>query len=295
MVLELSGRSACVAIVSAATSLASTAYAGVITPGLFAEAEAIEWLVAGPSAMDDAVAAGPFGPLDVAVEASFPGGKSTTTTRTVVDYGLLKVITDSVGIFQGSPGQLRNAQGLAHASFREDSVVVQAAGFGPGQFGSFTARFEIQHFVNFLINVLSNNGGRVDISGGFQLEVIIGDATPGPYGGTPWTASTVNPPTAPSIPSGIIEVPVNFEYGVPFTIAADIEANLFTSVFGDIQADIDASMSLCSGFIWRGIDTTGLPEDVTVSSEHVEDWILPGSPTIALLPIAFLASRRRRA
>lgn len=286
-------------VVLATLLVASTTHAGPIPVGVHTDTQALEWLTGGSISSDSDTDAGTTGPRTVAASAAFNPGTTATDTSGKSDYGFLQVVTETVGTYESSSGHLMNAQGISHASFREDSVVVNAPGFGPGQFGSFTAQFQINHDVDFMGTVNSSNGGRLDITGGFQLEVNVGSAHPGPYGGTPWIFSTVSGSSAPTIPSGIISVPVSFEYGVPFTISADLEINLFTSLSGEINADVDASMNLGSAFFWQGIDKTTLPDDVTVSSDHVEDWTLPydlvpAPASLTLLPLAGAAVLRRR-
>lgn len=277
--------------------LGATASHGAPIPvGVRAETQALEWLSGGPTSADSDQSMGLLGVQVAGADAAFAPGVTSTTTSAEANYRYLEVITQTVGTYTSGASQLLNAQAISHASFREDSVVVEAPGFGPGDFGAFTALFQITHVVEFLVDVVSSDGGVVDITGGFQLEVIIGDATPGPYGGIPWTYSSISGSSAPSIPSGLIAVPVNFEYGVPFTIGADLEINLFTSLFGDISADIDALMNLGSAFWWQGIDTSGLPEGVTITSEHVRDWTVPyiPSPATILVPLAAAGALRRR-
>jgi len=195
-----------------------------------------------------------------------------------------------------------NAQSISRASFADDNVRVTAPGYGPGQFGSFVARFELNENVDLDALVLPSPGtGRIDIIGGYDLDVRIGDATPGPFNGQ-WFTSTALPDSAPTVPTGMIEVPVNFEYGVPFTISAELEINLFVSALNGINGYVQATMDLGSAFFWQGIDTTGLPAGTKIQSENVNNWALgypdnipaPGAAVLLTLGAAPLCRRRRR-
>ena len=284
-------------VVVATLLVATSVHAAPIPVGLHADTEALEWLSGGSSSSDAALDSGPMGPITVGAAAAFAPPDTMTNTMGTSNYGYLEVITHTVGTYSSTAGHLMNAQGISHASFNDDTVVVNAPGYGPGQFGTFDAEFEIEHLVQFMVEVNSSNGGRADITGGFQLEINIGDAHPGPYGGVPWTFSTVNGSSSPMVPTGLITVPVNFEYGVPFAISADLEINLFTSLFGNINADVDALMNLGSAFFWKGIDISDLPDGTTVTSDHVADWTVPYVPapaTLMLIPLTTSVTMRRR-
>ncbi len=270
-------------------------------PGLKAETEALEWVTGGVESTQTDIDTTVPGPAQAVAAASLPAGGSTTSSNAVANFGFVEVTTQSTGVYSAPPGKLINAQSISNATFRDDGVVVQAPGYGPGDFGAFTARFELNQDVEFTTLVITDIGGRVDIVGGYDLDVHIGGASPGPFNGQ-WLKSTTGAEQTPMLPQGIIEVPVAFEYGVPFTISAELEINLFVSALNGINAVVDASMNLGSAFFWQGIDTEGLPEGFTISSDNVRDWSkpypenIPAPGTIALLPLgaAALARRRRR-
>lgn len=288
---------AVVALVHASSVTAST-----VPLGLSVETTAREWLVAGPPSAGDSdldALASLFGPLIATNStASFPGGSSASSTVSQADFGFVDTLIDSNGFYSAAAGQIINAQGTSSASFRDEGVVVSAPGLGPGDFGTIVARFELNHTVALDIEVLSDDGGRVDIGGGFDLDVTLGAASIPAYNGT-WTKSTVSGESSPIVPTGTIEIPVDFEYGVPFTIGARLDISLFTSVSNGIDANVDALLNLGSAFFWKGIDPDSLPEGATVSSDLVDDWTVPyveiPSPgSLVALATGLVATTRRR-
>lgn len=268
---------------------------------LAAETEALEWMTGGTQYTDSDLDTTTPGPAQAFASAQFPSGNSLTSSNAAADFGFVEVVTEAYGVYSAGVGQTVNAQSLSRASFSDDTVRVTAPGFGPGQFGSFTARFELNHDVELDPLIFTENGGRIDIFGGYDLTVHIGDASPGPFNGQ-WFESTSLPDSAPSVPTGVIEVPVNFEYGVPFTISADLEINLFVSVTDGVTGLVQAKMDLGSAFFWQGVDITGLPAGLKIQSVNVNDWTkaypdnvpAPGAAVLLACGAAPLCRRRRR-
>ena len=269
--------------------------------GLMAETEALEWITGGIQYTDDDLDLTIPGPAQASASAQLPTGNSITSSVAGADFGFVEVVAESLGLYSAGVGQLVNAQSISTAAFSDDGVRVTAPGYGPGQFGLFTARFELNQNVDLDALVLNEVGGRIDIIGGYNLDVEIGDANPGPYNGQ-WFTSTALPNSSPTLPNGIIEVPGHFEYGVPFTIAAELEINLFVSTLNGINGYVDADMNLGSAFLWQGIDTTGLPDGTKIQSLNVNDWTLgypdnipgPGVAGVLTLAAAPFCRRRRR-
>jgi len=290
---------ASIGAVAAAAVPASPCRGAVIPAGLHARAEALEWIApyvgVGAQDLDTGHVAGP-GMLATATASMTPS--STSSALGFAHYGFLVNDATVNGMFAVGSGQESYAQANTKTSFRDNQVVVLSDSVAPGTAGTLTAQYVIDRVIDFDLDALAGFGGAALVIGGFNIDVMIGSTLTN-YSGT-WTYNAVTGVlTQPSIPNGLIQKMVPFQYGVPFTIAAAVELKLTVYTEGVATSEADAQFSLGPAFIWDGI-TAGLPEDATVSSPDVPDWRAPyglpapGAGALALLTAAGACARRTR-
>lgn len=278
------------------------AEASIFTPGLSAQTEAYDYTV-GPSVGDlDSDAGTMSGPFVVSESmASRAGSVSESFAQSA--YGYLRVDTSTVGQYSASAADMSIGQAIGTASFSDQQVVVLREGIATGTPGTFTARFNVQRFIDFgasLVQALEE--GTVLLEGGYSLQIVIGE-TVAQIGGSDldgtWRRVGVNGPLQEPdvVDAGIVEMDIDFLYGVEFTIAAEVSVNLFTMVADGGTVDVDSELLLGPSFHWLGI-VGGIDEETTVSSPDVEDWKRAAVPSpgggVVLALLGVCAAVRRR-
>lgn len=277
------------------------AEASILMPGLKARAEAYDYTT-GPSVGDAEIDPGMMvGPL-MRAEAIAARDFSTSRAFAEAAYGYLRVETSTIGVYSSITSATSVGQAVASASFVDDQVVVQREGIATGTPGTFRARFDVQRVIDFAA-ALSDGlaAGMLVLEGGYSLGIVIGqnvtEIDGSALGGT-WRRIGVDGVLQEPdvLPPGIVELDVDFEYGVPFTIAVQVQVNLFTFISNGGTAEVDSRLLLGPSFRWLGI-VDGLDDDTTVSSPEVENWKDPAIPapgTLALVGVCALGLARRR-
>ncbi len=297
-------RAVCVAVILGVTTGAvglPLASASMFPPGLTVETEAFDYTLgpfSGSSDSDSGMAMGPF----VVSESIASREDSASRASARAAYGFLSVRTSTIGRYSSLTNDTSIGQAVANASFLDDEVVVEREGIATGTAGSFRARFDVERLIDFSAALAQSlNEGTVVLEGGYSLGIVIGQTVSeidgSALGGT-WRRIGVNGPLEEPeiVPPGIVELDVEFQYGVAFTIAVGVSVNLFTSITDGGTVDVDSQLLLGPSFRWLGI-VDGIDDETTVSSPSVEDWTKPAVPspgTGSVLAVLLLGTARRR-
>lgn len=277
------------------------ASAAMFPPGLTAETEAFDYTLGPFSGTSDSDPGSVMGPFVVSESiAAREGSTSRSVARAA--YGFLSVRTSTIGRYSSVTSDTSIGQAVADASFVDNEVVVLREGIATGMPGSFRARFNVDRVIAFsaaLVEALDE--GTVVLEGGYSLGIVIGETVSeidgSALGGTWRRVGVGGPLEEPEIlPPGIVELDVEFQYGVAFTIAVEVSVNLFTSITDGGTVDVDSELLLGPSFRWLGI-VDGIDEETTVSSPSVADWTKPAVPspgTGSALALLVMGTARRR-
>lgn len=279
---------------SALITLSGTAMAGIPDPMPQGTHVSSRFVQAAPGFVSDSGDLDMSAPLGPAIkDASRSFRDSVITVNTVADYGTLTSNIDFSGPLSSTSGE-RFVQGFSEAGFNDDTIVLTAPGFNPGDLVTISATYELN--IDLVMGFTSAPDGP---GFGFQTYAydfaldIAGNsfAADGEFANSGAGVVLNSGQNAPGTVTVDIQVPV----GQAFAMSARLNSAFYASA---ISSDFEASFStIGENEHFRFLGFGDLPADGRIDTA-LGNYSTPPAPApasvLALLGAATLAPRRRR-